>query len=122
MKITVPIKKNREFTKIYKKSKFYVGKYLILYLLENTLQVNRIGITISRKVGNSVKRNRIRRLVKENYRLFELHLMGHHDYVFVAKKNDCIPNFVELKKEMKYLFKKLKVLDVEKWDGESTLR
>ena len=71
MENTVSIKNNREFVRVYKKGKFFAGKYIVLYILQNGLNINRLGITASKKTGNSVKRNRIKRLIRENYRLNE---------------------------------------------------
>ena len=64
MKKTVSIKSNREFVRVYKKGKFFAGKYIVLYVLQNGLKINRIGITASKKIGKSVKRNRIKRLIR----------------------------------------------------------
>lgn len=113
---TVPLKKNYEFVRAYKKGKFFVGKYIILYVLRNGLNCNRLGITVSKKVGKSVERNRIRRLIKENYRLYEEYLKSGIDYIFVARSFDIMPGFIEIKKEMKFLEKKLNVFDQEKRD------
>lgn len=112
------LKKNYEFSRIYKKGKFYVAKYLILYSLKNNLGCKRFGITASRKYGKSVKRNRIRRLIKESCRYYDRFVMNGYDFVFVARNNDTIPNYNDIRKEIKYLFKKLDVFDKEKWDLE----
>lgn len=111
-----PIKKNFEFLRIYKKGRFYVGKYIILYCLANNSNINRIGITASKKVGKSVKRNRIRRLIKENFRTYEEFIKLGYDCVFVARNNDELPVFTEIKREMKFLLRKLNIFDQEKWD------
>lgn len=113
---TIPIKNNHEFMRVYKKGKFYVGRYITLYILANRLSDKRIGITASKKVGNAVKRNRIRRLVKENYRAYEDFCKGGVDFVFVARVTEVIPSYIDIKKEMKFLLKKLNVFDQEKWD------
>lgn len=113
---TVPIKKNNEFLRAYKKGKFFVGKYLILYAIKNRLEINRIGITTSKKVGKSVKRNRIRRLVRENYRFYEDFIKKGYDLVFVARSTEKLPEFADIKKEMKFLLKRLSVFEQEKWD------
>jgi len=112
---TVSIKKNYEFMKVYKKGRFYVGKFIIMYVLANNLNINRIGITVSKKTGKSVKRNKVRRIIKENYRFYEPFIKTGNDFVFVARSNDLIPEFNVIKKEMKFLIKKLGVLDQEKW-------
>lgn len=106
---TVPIRKNFEFLKIYKRGKFFVGKYIILYCVANNSNINRLGITASKKVGKSVKRNRIRRLIKESYRLWEENVKDGYDCVFVARSQEVLPSFIEIKKEMKFLFKKLNI-------------
>lgn len=113
---TVPIKKNYEFLKLYKKGKFYVGKFIVLYVLMNKLDKNRLGITASKKIGKSVTRNRYRRLIKENYRLYEEYIKLGNDLVFVARSSDKLPGFLEIRKEMKFLLRKLNVFDQEKWD------
>ena len=110
MKHTVSLKKNYEFGRVYKKAKFHAGKYMVLYVLKNNLNCNRLGITASRKFGKSVKRNRVRRLIKENYRHIEESIKPGYDLVIIARKTDGIPNYIEIKKEMKFLFKKLKMI------------
>lgn len=109
MIFTFPIKKNKDFLRLYKKGKFFVAKYLVLYALNNNSNLNRLGVTASKKFGNSVKRNRIRRLIKESYRYYEGQLKQGFDLVFVARSCDELPNFSEIKKEMKYLLKKLEM-------------
>lgn len=113
---TIPLKKNHEFMRVYKKGRFYVGKYITLYTLQNYIDKNRLGITVSKKVGKSVKRNRIRRLVRENYRLYEGQVNKSFDIVFVVRSSEDMPGFFEIKKEMKYLFRKLNIFDQEKCD------
>lgn len=113
---TVPLQKNFEFKRVYNKGKFFVGKFIILYVLKNNLDKNKLGITVSKKFGKSVKRNRIRRLIRENYRLYEGVIKVGYDCVFVARSTEMMPGFLEIRKEMKFLFKKLGIFDQEKWD------
>lgn len=65
------LKKNEDFRKCYRTGKSYINRYLILYVCGNQLDYNRIGISVSKKVGNSVVRHRITRLIREIYRLHE---------------------------------------------------
>ncbi|MCL2146225.1 MAG: ribonuclease P protein component [Synergistaceae bacterium] len=120
MKNTFSIKKNYEFLRIYKKGKFYVGKNVILYVLKNQTGkyagCNYIGITTSKKIGKSVKRNRLKRLVRENYRAIESYLFPGYSLVFVLRNAEETPNFWVLSKEMKYLLIKANILDSEKWE------
>jgi len=114
---TVSLKKNHEFAKAYKKGKFYVGKHLILYVVKNNIPVNRLGITVSKKIGKSTVRNRMKRLIKESYRFYEGYTIDGYDFVFVARSYETAqPTFIDIKKEMKFLLKKLEVFDLEKWN------
>ena len=63
------IKKNREFLNVYHRGKSYANKYLVMYVLKNDSEENRFGITVSKKVGNSVVRHRVTRLIRESIRL-----------------------------------------------------
>lgn len=111
MNKTVPLKKNYEFMRLYKKGKFYVGRYIILYALKNNYSINRLGITVNRKIGKSVKRNRFKRLIKESYRRFEKLVKNDFDFVFVARSCEIMPGFSEIGREMKFLLKKLDLVD-----------
>ena len=71
MKFSDSLKKNDDFRNVYKNGKSYANKYLVMYVLENSMEINRIGISVSKKVGNSVVRHRVTRLVRESYRLHE---------------------------------------------------
>lgn len=70
-KYSQSLKKNSDFQFVYKNGKSYANKYLVMYVLENDQIVNRLGISVSKKVGNSVVRHRITRLIRESYRLHE---------------------------------------------------
>lgn len=63
------LKNSREFAFVYQKGKSYANKYLVMYVAENCLKRNRLGISVSKKVGNSVVRHRIIRLIRESFRL-----------------------------------------------------
>lgn len=114
MKKTVTLKKNYEFTRLYKKGKFYVGKYMVVYVMDNRRATERLGISLGSKFGNSVKRNRMKRLIRENYRIYEDNLKDGKDIVISARHTEKLPEFSEVKREMKYLFKKLDLFNQEK--------
>lgn len=59
------LKKNQDFRNVYENGKSYADKYLVMYVLENNKNINRLGISASKKVGNSVVRHRFARLVRE---------------------------------------------------------
>ena len=85
MKHSESLKKNRDFQNVYKNGKSYANKYLVMYILENETEKNRIGISVSKKVGNSVIRHRITRLVRESYRLQEEMFNSSLDIVVIAR-------------------------------------
>lgn len=114
MKKTVSLKKNYEFTRLFKKGSFYVGKFMVVYVLNNKKNTERLGISLGSKFGNSVKRNRTKRLIRENYRLLEDYLKDGKDIVISARQTEKLPEFSEIKREMKYLFRKLDLFDQEK--------
>ena len=74
-----------DFQNVYKNGKSYANKYLVMYVLENQSNKNRIGISVSKKVGNSVIRHRITRLVRESYRLQEEMFNSSLDIVVIAR-------------------------------------
>lgn len=104
---TVPLKKNYEFMRLYKKGRFFVGKYIVLYVIKNNTKTNRLGITVNKKVGKAVRRNRLKRLIKECYRQYELSVKEGCDLVFVARNSEKLPGYLEINREMKFLLKKL---------------
>lgn len=110
MNKTVPLNKNYEFLRVFRKGRFQAGRFMTLYILPNRFGINRLGITASKKVGNSVKRNRLKRLIRENYRLSEENIKIGFDIVLVARESKVMPEFGDIKKEMKFLFRRLNLL------------
>ena len=74
MKYSESLKKNRDFQQVYKRGTSKANRYLVMYVLENhdRHMENRLGISVSKKVGNSVVRHRVTRLIRESYRLGSL--------------------------------------------------
>ncbi len=85
MQFSESLKKNRQFQFVYKNGKSYANKYFVMYVKENGLDRNRIGISVSKKVGNSVVRHRVTRLLRECYRLHESIFNRGLDIVIVAR-------------------------------------
>ena len=85
MKHSESLKKNRDFQNVYQNGKSYANKYLVMYILENQSNKNRIGISVSKKVGNSVIRHHITRLIRESYRLQEDVFNSSLDIVVIAR-------------------------------------
>ena len=85
MKFSESLKKNKDFQNVYRKGKSYANKYFVMYVLKNNTEENRIGISVSKKVGNSVIRHHINRLVREAYRLQEDMFNSGLDIVVIAR-------------------------------------
>ena len=81
------IKKTKDFQKVYNKGKSYANKYLVMYILKNDSDRNRIGIAVGKKVGNSVVRHHLTRLIREIYRLNEHYFKKGLDIIFIVRVN-----------------------------------
>ena len=103
MKFSESLKKNRDFQNVYKNGKSYANKYLVMYVLENNLNKNRIGISVSKKVGNSVIRHQITRLVRESYRLQEDVFNSSLDIVVIARSNARDVRYREIESALLHL-------------------
>ncbi len=97
MKYSVSLKKNDDFRSVYKAGRSCADELLVLYVKKNEINVNRLGISVSKKVGNSVIRHRIKRLIKEVYRINEEKFHIGYDMVFIARVNakDCTYQMIE---------------------------
>ena len=85
MKFSESLKRNSDFQRVYREGKSYANRYLVLYVLQNQTERNRLGISVSKKVGNSVVRHRMARLIRESYRLQEDMFNSGLDMVVIAR-------------------------------------
>lgn len=85
MKFSESLKKNNYFQNVYRNGKSYANRFFVMYVLENDLDKNRLGISVSKKVGNSVVRHHVTRLVREAYRLQEEMFHSGLDIVVIAR-------------------------------------
>ena len=99
------LKKNHQFRSVYKSGKSYANKYMVMYVKENGTAGNRIGISVSKKVGNSVVRHRIIRLVRESYRLQEDMFNSGLDMVVIARVHAKGKSFEEIRSALLHLGK-----------------
>ena len=81
------LKNTNQFKIVYNNGKSYANRELVMYLRKNDSDTNRLGISVSKKVGNSVVRHRVTRLIRESYRLNEEKLLQGYDIVVVARAN-----------------------------------
>ena len=115
------LKKNLEFRFIYRRGKSFANSLLVLYVLKNKMNkdregnlYNKVGISVSKKVGNSVIRSRSKRLIYENYRFKDEYLNKGYDLVFVARTKLKDKNFNEVENAMDNLLKKAGLYNNEK--------
>lgn len=113
MKTTKTLKKNYQFRNVLRKGKYYSGKYIEIFVRKNNLNINFIGIAIGVKVAKAVKRNKIKRLIRENYKLIEKDLKKGQDIIFLWKKKVDIKNasFKNIKEDMIRIFKRANILE-----------
>ncbi len=110
MKFTESLKNNLSFREVYEKGKSYANRTLVMYVLENSLDENRLGITVSKKVGNSVVRHRVTRLIRESYRLHEEVFSSGLNIVVVAKKSASEASYAEIESALLHLSKLHKIM------------
>ena len=114
MKRTVSLSQNHRFRALYSRGKSRAGRACVVYCQRVKGQdVNRLGITVSKKLGNAVTRNRIRRRIREAYRLLEPKLRVGYDIVIVARHASERAVFTALTEEMELHFKELGLLNGE---------
>ncbi|MCR4842784.1 MAG: ribonuclease P protein component [Eubacterium sp.] len=100
------LKKNSEFSRVYETGKSVACRDLVLYKKENDLPYNRLGISVSKKVGNSVVRHRVKRLIRESYRLNREIIEKGYDLVVIARPNAKGEGYDQICKSLLYLCKK----------------
>jgi len=98
MKFTDTLKKNYEFQRLYSKGKSAVTPYLVVYVRKTKKRTNRIGITVSTKLGKAVVRNRVRRRLREIYRLAEDSFVPGTELVVVARVRAVKASYSQLEK------------------------
>lgn len=99
--------KNQDFQVIYKRGRSLANKYLVMYILENkhNIEENRLGISVSKKVGNSVVRHRVTRLIRESYRLQESNFQKGYDIVVIARASAKGKSYKEIESALIHLGK-----------------
>lgn len=114
MEYSESLKKNRDFQMVYRQGTSYANRYLVMYVKENHLEKNRIGISVSKKVGNSVVRHRLTRLIRESYRLNEQKFCSGLDIVVVVRVNAKGRSCQEIEKALLHLGRLQKILNKKK--------
>jgi ribonuclease P protein component len=97
---TLPLRLNREFRSVYVRGKSSAGVYLVVHVKPNRLPRIRLGLTVSRKLGGAVQRNRVRRRMREAYRLNEGKFRPGLDIVLVARTRAAKADFRALQDDV----------------------
>ena len=109
------IRKSDDFKNVYENGKSYANKYLVMYVLKCDREENRLGISVSKKVGNSVVRHRIARLLRESFRLNNERFHSGWDIVVIARAGAKNASYHEIKSALLHLGRLQKLLiDTEK--------
>lgn len=105
------VKKNKEFQEAFKKGKSFANRQFVVYSLEKQGQEHfRIGLSVSKKIGNAVVRNQIKRYIRQAFLEMENDLHNHFDYIIIARKPVADMGFHDIKKSLIHVLKLSKVL------------
>ena len=117
MKNTISLNRNEQFLSVYRNGKRAYHKYFTLYYLPNRKDINRLGFKVSKKLAQAVKRNRLRRLMRECYRLSEEQISTGYDIILAAREGSlCIDSSEDASKIMNKLFLRAGLIP----DGKNT--
>jgi ribonuclease P protein component len=103
MKFSESLKKNIDFQTVYRIGNSNANKYLVMYVMKNNLGKNRLGISVSKKVGNSIVRHRLTRLIRESYRLQEEKFPCGLDIVIIARASAKGKSYKEIESALLHL-------------------
>jgi ribonuclease P protein component len=104
------MKKNSEFKKVYSEGRYYVEKYLVLYAIRNSSDYNKVGFSVSKKVGKAGTRNKVKRLMREYYRLLECQVKKGFDIIFTARQGSAEQDFQTFKNCMESALIRARIL------------
>ena len=113
MKFSESLKKPEDFRTVYRKGRSVSDANIVLYTFKNGLQKNRIGISTSKKIGNSIVRHRLARIIREAYRLNEGLFSPGYDLVIVMRKGSVGKKCRDMELSILKLAEKQKILGRE---------
>lgn len=119
MRFSSSLKENILFRRLYAKGKSAAGSCLVVYCRKNGTEKNRVGYTVSKKLGGAVIRNRIRRRLREIYRTHEEEFLPGRDIVVVARSRATAASYRQLERSMLTLSARLGLLQEKRDDSET---
>lgn len=105
MKNTQSLKLNRDFRRAYKGDSF-VGGFTVVYVRKNKYTFNRLGLTVGKSAGKAVMRNRMKRLMRESYRLMEDKIGTGYDFIIVARNRAIGKTQSQIQKDIEFSMRK----------------
>ena len=108
---TVSLKLNGDFRRVDRRGKSSVGGYVVVYALKTKRQINRLGLTVSSSVGKAVKRNRIKRLMRESWRDLDAKIPVGYDFVLVARTRAADKTKQQIERDVEYSLKGLGLIE-----------
>ncbi|RKU18209.1 ribonuclease P protein component [Candidatus Poribacteria bacterium] len=105
------LKKSWEFQRAYQKGNKYWNRYFVIYVLHNPCNHLRLGITVSKKVGKSVQRNRVKRLIREAFRQLRTQVKAGYDIVVVGRTPASRLTCQETQKALTHLFQRAAIFN-----------
>ena len=114
MKEATTVKKNYEFRRLYQKGASAVGRCMVVYARPNRYAHNRLGVTVSAKLGKATVRNRVRRRLREVFRLSDKNVKQGYDFILVARTRAVSAGFDELMRVYCKLLRELALWEEER--------
>ncbi|MCR5503149.1 MAG: ribonuclease P protein component [Lachnospiraceae bacterium] len=105
MKFTERLRDSKQFSDVYQNGRSKANRYLVMYIRENDKAINRFGISVSKKVGNSVVRHRCKRLLRESYRLHENMFNSGLDIAVVVRGSASAVSYKEMESALMHLMR-----------------
>lgn len=99
------LRNNFHFKKVYNRGKSYGNRLVVMYANKNGMNYNRVGFSVTKKIGNSVVRNKVRRRMKESYRLNCNKIKDGYDLIFLPKVAANKADYREIESAMLHLLK-----------------
>lgn len=116
MKKEFRVKKNKEYQEAFKRGKSFANRQFVVYSLQKDEQSHfRIGLSVSKKIGNAVMRNQIKRYIRQAFHELDADLKQNYDFIIIARKPTADMDFFEIKKSLIHVLKLSKVLNKPKY-------
>ncbi len=110
MKRKYRIKKNKDFQVVFKKGNSFANRQFVLYILQKPEEKEfRIGLSVSKKIGNAVTRNKVKRLIRQVFSEEKHRISNGKEFIIIARKPAAEMNYHEVKGSLNHLFRKAKI-------------